>query len=105
MTTTHRRLHEALDNVTLADAYEGGGSRSWHGGHRSNRGHWHNENERIYTRRTERSTSQESLLQTRLIGLRWFDDVLVPADLEQPLPGCGVHWFGVFWKCLKRRKG
>ena len=71
----HRRLHEALDNVTPADAYEGRGSRSWHGGHRSNRGHWHNENERIHTRRTERSTSQESLLPTRLIGLRWFDDV------------------------------
>ena len=57
----HRRLHEALDNVTPTDVYEGGGRRSWRDGTRSNAGHWHNENGRLYTCRTERSIGQESL--------------------------------------------
>ena len=50
----HRRLHEALDNVTPADAYAGRRRRSSPDGHRSNGGHWRNANVRIYAHRAGR---------------------------------------------------
>ena len=55
----------------------GGGRPSLHGGHRSNAGRWHNENERIYTYRLEWLTGRKSLLRNELIGPDWSDDVQV----------------------------
>ena len=60
----HRRLHEALDNVTPAEVSRGGGRRFWLDATRSNGGHWHSGHGRIYTD-TDRATGEESLLNLR----------------------------------------
>ena len=70
----HHRLHEALDNVTPADVYEGCVRRFWLDPTRSSEGHWHSGHGRIYTD-TERTTGEESLLNLRSNCPDWCDDI------------------------------
>ena len=77
----HRHLHEALDNVTSAEVYEGCVRRFWLDPTRSNGGHWHSGHGRIYTD-TDRATGEESLLNLRSNCPDWFDDIQ-SADPEE----------------------
>ena len=63
----HRRLHEALDNVTRPTSTRGGGQRFWLDATRLVGGHWHSGNGRIYTD-TECATGEESLFVNGLNG-------------------------------------
>ena len=71
----HRRYHEALQNVTLADMFHGRQAPSWRAGRALNSGRCSNGNVRIYTGRITRPFARKCLYETAPKCPTWSDNV------------------------------